>query len=121
MPFGEYEFGSKALVGPSWSISGTHRMNGVVALWGPGVKRGLRLEGAQIADLAPTILALLGVEIPHHMDGRVLEDAFEAGAIEPMWGAPEPPATASGEDSFDLSEEEQAEIAARLRGLGYVG
>jgi hypothetical protein len=96
-------------------------MNGVVALWGPGVKRGHKLEGAQIIDLAPTILALLGVEIPRHMDGRVLEDAFEAGAIAPVWGAPAPPTPPSGEGTFDLSEEEQAEIAARLRGLGYVG
>jgi predicted AlkP superfamily phosphohydrolase/phosphomutase len=121
MPFGEYEFGSKALVGPSWSISGTHRMNGVVALWGPGVKPGTRLDGAQIVDLAPTILALLGVEIPPEMDGRVLEEAFEGDVIRPVWGAPEPPPTTPGQDPLELSEDEQAEIAARLRGLGYIG
>lgn len=122
MPFGEYEFGSRALVGPSWSISGTHRMNGVVALWGPGIKRGRELHGAEIIDLAPTILALLGVEIPHDMDGRVLEDAFEAGAVRPVWGVPQgPPTEARSDGPFELSEREQAEIAARLRGLGYVG
>jgi predicted AlkP superfamily phosphohydrolase/phosphomutase len=124
IPFGEYEFGSKALVGPSWSISGTHRMNGVVALWGPGVKRGQELTGVgaspEIVDLAPTILALLGVEIPHDVDGRVLEDAFEPGKIAPLWGDPKPSPLAV-EDEFELTEQEQAEIAARLRGLGYVG
>jgi predicted AlkP superfamily phosphohydrolase/phosphomutase len=117
MPFGEYEFGSKALVGPAWSISGTHRMNGVVALWGPGVRPGYELRGAQIVDLAPTILAMLGVDIPRDMDGRVLDEAFVEGAIEPRWGDP----VDGSEERTELSEQEQAEIAARLRGLGYVG
>jgi arylsulfatase A-like enzyme len=102
-------------------------MNGVVALWGPGVKRGQELSGPgavpgpAIIDLAPTILALLGVEIPHDVDGRVLEEAFEPGVLAPRWSEPEPGDAAPTEDPFSLSEEEQAEIAARLRGLGYVG
>jgi arylsulfatase A-like enzyme len=95
-------------------------MNGVVALWGPGVKPGHRLSQTSIVDLAPTILALLGVEIPRDMDGRVLEDAFLQGAIQPVWGAPDTPPAAPSDESFELSEQEQAEIAARLRGLGYV-
>jgi predicted AlkP superfamily phosphohydrolase/phosphomutase len=120
MPFGEYEFGSKALVGPAWSISGTHRMNGVVAMWGPGVKPGHKLVEASIVDLAPTILALLDVEIPRDMDGRVLDDVFLPGAIRPVWGESEPPSSGPTDESFALSGQEQAEIAARLRGLGYV-
>jgi arylsulfatase A-like enzyme len=71
-------------------------------------------------DLAPTILALLGVEIPRDMDGRVLKDAFLDGAIQPVWGAQETHSASPSDDSFQLSEQEQAEIAARLRGLGYV-
>jgi predicted AlkP superfamily phosphohydrolase/phosphomutase len=125
MPFGEYEFGSNKLVGPSWSISGTHRMNGVVMFWGPGVRPGQELHGARIIDLAPTILSLLDVEIPGHMDGRVLDRAFQTGALAPRWGAAE----GGGVDGervqpgarVQLSEEEQAEISDRLRGLGYVG
>ncbi len=119
MPFGEYEFGSNKLVGPSWSISGTHRMNGVVMFWGPGVQPGRELHGAKIIDLAPTILALLDVEIPGHMDGRVLDEAFREGTMTPRWGAAEGGGV-NGE-RVHLSASEQAEIAARLRGLGYVG
>jgi predicted AlkP superfamily phosphohydrolase/phosphomutase len=119
MPFGEYEFGSNKLIGPSWSISGTHRMNGIVALWGPGVRPGTKLHGAQIVDLAPTILALLDVEIPGGMDGRVLSEAFEEGVLAPRWGDADP-AGADG-DQVRFTEQEEAEIAARLRGLGYVG
>jgi predicted AlkP superfamily phosphohydrolase/phosphomutase len=119
MPFGEYEFGSNKLVGPSWSISGTHRMNGIVGLWGPGVRAGYKLRNAQIVDLAPTILALLDVEIPNTMDGRVLSEAFEEGALSPRWSAQDEILPQS--EQVLLTEDEEAEIAARLRGLGYVG
>lgn len=119
MPFGEYEFGSNKLIGPSWSISGTHRMNGIVAFWGPGVRPGHKLHGAQIVDLAPTILTLLDVEIPSTMDGRVLSEAFEEDTLAPRWGAGEQ--TGVDGEQIRLTEDEEAEIAARLRGLGYVG
>jgi hypothetical protein len=65
-------------------------------------------------------LALLGIEIPRDMDGRVLDDAFLPGAIQPVWGGPETSSAAPTDESFELSEQEQAEIAARLRGLGYI-
>jgi hypothetical protein len=89
------------------------------------VRPGQELHGARIIDLAPTILSLLDVEIPGHMDGRVLDGAFQAGALAPRWGAAE----GGGVDGervqpgarVQLSEEEEAEIADRLRGLGYVG
>jgi predicted AlkP superfamily phosphohydrolase/phosphomutase len=119
MPFGEYEFGSNKLVGPSWSISGTHRMNGIVGIWGPGVRAGYKLHNAQIVDLAPTILALLDVEIPNMMDGRVLGEAFEEGVLAPRWSAQDE--TLAQGEQVRLTEDEEAEIAARLRGLGYVG
>jgi arylsulfatase A-like enzyme len=43
---------------------------------GPGVKRGIVLDSpARLVDIAPTILALMGIE-PEHMDGIVLADAL---------------------------------------------
>jgi predicted AlkP superfamily phosphohydrolase/phosphomutase len=123
MPFGEYEFGSHRLVGPAWSISGTHRMNGVLMLWGAGVKQGTSLHGAHMVDVAPTILALLGLDVPADMDGRVVSEALQEGVISAVAEAVPPPDDgAAGRPAGDsLSVEEEAEIAARLRGLGYVG
>lgn len=87
---------------------------------GPGVRKGAELEGTRIIDLAPTILYILGLDIPSDMDGRVLEEAFEESFLTRRrirYGPPSP--LGAGLDSgFD--EEESQEIRDRLRGLGYL-
>ncbi|HVM47102.1 MAG TPA: alkaline phosphatase family protein [Candidatus Acidoferrum sp.] len=54
-----------------------HRPFGVVCLKGPNVKRGERLYGASVLDVAPTILALAGLPVGGDMDGRPWVEAFE--------------------------------------------
>ncbi|MFZ1505666.1 MAG: alkaline phosphatase family protein, partial [Anaerolineae bacterium] len=63
--FGEYEFGSHRVIeAMRRGISGTHRMNGIFAALGEPVQPGVEISGATLADLAPTILHLLGQPIP---------------------------------------------------------
>lgn len=57
--------------------SGNHRMNGILLMKGPALRRGVKIEGAEIIDLAPTILHLLGLPIPSYMDGKVLKEALD--------------------------------------------
>ncbi len=52
--------------------SGNHRGNAFIAALGTSVEPGSVLEGASILDLAPSILAHFGVEVPGHMDGKVV-------------------------------------------------
>lgn len=54
--------------------TGNHWPNAFVAARGPDVPDGLALQGASILDLAPTILARFGVEVPAYMDGRALPE-----------------------------------------------
>lgn len=54
-----------------------HRMEGVIVLAGNGVKRGHRISGATLLDIAPTILALQGLPKPADMPGRVLVEALD--------------------------------------------
>src|SRR5262249_35291975 len=61
---------------PDPNLPATHWMDGILAIDAPGVRPGERLK-ADLNDLAPTALALLGVAIPDTMDGRVLHEAFE--------------------------------------------
>lgn len=99
--------------------SGAHADNGLVLLAGRDVRGGVTLHGADVLDIAPTLLYLLGVELADDMPGDVLWEALEPasgpprrvatherGAPAPSWAEAEPAA--------------EAELRERLRALGYV-
>jgi hypothetical protein len=54
-------------------------------MYGKPFKKGATVGGATIFDIAPTVLYLLGLPVPHDMEGEVLEDA-----IDPAWLASNP-------------------------------
>lgn len=100
---------------------GTHRLDGIFIASGKMVKKEVSIEGANIVDLAPTILHLFGQPIPDDMDGRVLEDIFTEDFLS---GNPPRYRSASGEDgtasTVAYSSEEEQDIKERLKGLGYI-
>jgi predicted AlkP superfamily phosphohydrolase/phosphomutase len=53
---------------------------GTFVAMGPGVKKGVQINGLQISiyDIAPTVLHLYGIQPPKQMQGRVLNEIFEA-------------------------------------------
>jgi len=53
-----------------------HRPLGILAMRGPGLKQDERIYGANLLDIAPTVLTLLGLPVGRDMDGRVLVEAF---------------------------------------------
>ena len=59
-----------------------HQLYGIVALYGPGIRKGYTLDGATVLDLLPTILALEGLPQAADMPGKVLVDAFEPGLAD---------------------------------------
>jgi predicted AlkP superfamily phosphohydrolase/phosphomutase len=122
MAFGHADFGSNKLVEPIIGLSGHHRPDGVLILAGGGVKPDTQVEGASILDLTPTILHVLGIEVPEDLDGRVLSEAFEASSPVAR------PVTFSQANVYkdstsepDLSDEEMEEVQEKLRGWGYAG
>ena len=52
--------------------TGNHLANAFLAVSGPGIEAGEVLQGVSVLDLAPTILARFGIEVPDHMDGSVV-------------------------------------------------
>jgi predicted AlkP superfamily phosphohydrolase/phosphomutase len=119
---GLHDFTTNKLISPSFGPTGDHRMEGVLIASGAGVRQGATLEPANLLDIAPTVLHLLGVPVPGDMDGRVLSELFDP-TIVPQVGnsegsngehlAPEPVEAA-------YTEEEDAEIQQRLADLGYI-
>jgi hypothetical protein len=61
---------------PDPNLPGTHWRDGVVAIEAPDIRPGGHLQ-ANLEDIAPTALALLGLRVPEGMEGRVIQDAFE--------------------------------------------
>ncbi|MDQ6862014.1 MAG: alkaline phosphatase family protein [Verrucomicrobiota bacterium] len=53
-----------------------HRLHGVLAAHGPGIKPDQIVHSASLLDVAPTILALLGVPVPADFEGQVLTQMF---------------------------------------------
>ena len=55
--------------------------DGVLFLAGSGIRGGVQLEGAGLADVLPTLLYGLRLPVAKDLDGRVLVDAFEEGFL----------------------------------------
>ena len=71
-----------------------HRPQGIFVASGPGFKRDELVYGARLLDVAPTILHWFGLPVGADMEGRVLEEAFDAAARRPVetvptWEKPE--------------------------------
>ena len=100
--------------------SGSHLMNGIFLIKGNGIRAGKEIKGAELIDVSPTILYLMGEPIPSDMDGKVL-----TGILEPSFLKTNPPrfSPAGGdEDTPDVgySDEEAERIREQLEGLGYL-
>jgi predicted AlkP superfamily phosphohydrolase/phosphomutase len=115
---------SLAWVEPDGNLPGTHRPEGIVALSGADIPAGRHLK-ANLTDATPTILALLGLPIPAHIEGKPIvvpaSAATHAGSTSPT--RHHPPADTLGgphRSSFEYTFEEQEVIEQRLAELGYL-
>lgn len=118
--FGESEFASNKIVGPTLGHTGHHRLEGIGAVIGPHVQVGAQIQNASLVDLAPTILYALGLPIPPDMDGRVLTEAFTPEFVQEtalQYGTENAVRTDFG---GTYSDDEEAEVIQRLADLGYV-
>jgi len=86
-----------------------HKRDGVVALSGAGVDGSADLGGAHLFDVAPTVLATLGVPAGDRMDGSVLP------AVEPVGTEPYPEFDPDAQVATD-----DGDVEARLADLGYI-
>lgn len=101
-----------------------HRMDGVLVLHGPGLRKGVRLDQASVFDIAPTLLYMAGVPVGRDMEGRVLRDAFEEGTPDPEFveSYEDPQWKALRQQRIEqLVTTQDPEIMEKLRSLGYIG
>ncbi|MCH7527417.1 MAG: hypothetical protein IID39_08275 [Planctomycetes bacterium] len=118
------------VAGPPHPACGEHRPEGIYLWRGPHVPRGARGSDARITQIAPTVLALLGIPMPGWMDGRpmtVVADAqdppvspltkegMRGGAAKELDAEPMPPSAGRA-----YTDEQRAAIEERLESLGYI-
>ena len=93
---------------------GVHHLDGIYLVAGPGIAAG-RGELAQIEDIGPTVLHLLGLPLGEDMQGRVIPEV-ERDLGLPVATIP------SWEDGRARGSEEPVDAATwdQLKGIGYV-
>jgi predicted AlkP superfamily phosphohydrolase/phosphomutase len=114
-------------------VSGTHRLDGILLISGPGIQTGPLEVAANHYQIAPLILYLLGLPQDSRMlalapaDGGVFEAALDPAALgeRPIRSIAEYPGTdrsgklrEAGQDPMDNPQLEEA--LEKLRSLGYV-
>jgi predicted AlkP superfamily phosphohydrolase/phosphomutase len=114
--------GGRKIVAPNLRTrSGGHRMNGIFLASGPDIAKGRALNNPRIVDIAPTLLHVLGLPVPSHMDGRVLTEAFADGsrpANVPI--TYEQTNGAHKGETVGYTPEQEEKVKERLRQLGYL-
>jgi arylsulfatase A-like enzyme len=84
---------------------------------GPGITAGQAVTGAKLIDLAPTMLAFLGIPVPCGLDGRVLESIFTLDTLSITYDETD---AALEQGDFAFSSEEEEKIKQHLTDLGYL-
>lgn len=102
-------------------ISGDHRVHGILFARGPGIRRGARVEDANLVDIAPTVLYAMKEPVPRDMDGRVVEAIFEESfSRENEVRISEAGGNGAGGQDGGYTNEDEEVIAKRLKALGYL-
>lgn len=105
-------------------VNGVHRLNGIFAAAGPGIRKGHCVDSLEIIDLFPTMLYSLGMAVPKSVDGKVAEGIFAEDRLSayPICYCDDSLKEAdqvSG-DKATYGQEDADRIAESLRGLGYI-
>jgi predicted AlkP superfamily phosphohydrolase/phosphomutase len=105
---------------PSRRLAGEHSPEGVFLAAGPNIRPGAYPD-LHIADLAPTIMYGMGLEVPRAMDGKAQTDIFEPAyvATHPMQYL-DVDLFGDGRSTEDKTEAYEAVVTQRLRELGYI-
>ena len=114
-------FGRRPPVHRASGLAGIHTREAILVAAGAPVRRDATGPQANLADITPTVLGLMGLEPPGDLDGRLLEEVFvfpaerrpvDMGKAE----GPKPPAVGEG----GYSQQDQEAMTRRLEDLGYL-
>ena len=123
---GLHDFTTNRVITPVFGPTGDHRPEGILIASGPLIRHINAPCQANLLDIAPTILHLLGIDASNDMDGRTLRELLDQGsAIEPLSQAyvrtlAEANSNLSKRLDLGYTEQEDIAIKQRLADLGYL-
>ncbi|MBN2381690.1 alkaline phosphatase family protein [bacterium] len=103
-------------------LSGGHRPEGILLLWGQGINSGKRLPDATTYDITPTLLWANNLPASKEMVGHPIEQALSGQALAsrpPLRVASYGP-RANEPAQSDLADEIDDQIKIKLKALGYI-
>jgi len=102
--------------------SGNHRSDGVLIIKGPQIKKARKIIGAEIIDIAPTALYLMGLPVPKDMDGKILKKIVDDDYLNknPVTFSVTDETGIHGPEENFYSQEDEKKVKERLRNLGYM-
>jgi len=98
-------------------MTGTHSQDGIIVMHGRDINGGQKIDGAGIADITPTVLAYMGIEVPSGIDGRVLGEYFKE-PLKYTSAGKDNGSSANRQDSYSAGEKDK--IERELASLGYM-
>lgn len=98
-------------------IEGTHYPEGIYVLSGRNIIPGR--THTDIINIAPTIYAALGAELPDYVDGAVMKEAFKV--VPEIRFARSENTYSKLRETFAHSSDDEKQIERRLADLGYLG
>jgi arylsulfatase A-like enzyme len=104
-------------------LSGAHHPEGICILQGPQIRKGVRLNPANLLDVTPTALMLMGLPVAEDMPGRPLTEAVSE-AYRRSYSSNRCPTYEDGQrtEGDENKEEPMSEdLIKQLKALGYLG
>lgn len=105
------------VVKPWNSTPGMHNLYGILIAKGNSIKENAKIEGAELKDVAPTILYDMGIPLTKEMDGKILFDIFRMPNKDIIR---EGSSYKQTQNNNGYSSEEEKIINKRLKDLGYM-
>jgi predicted AlkP superfamily phosphohydrolase/phosphomutase len=100
-------------------LTGDHNSEGLFFAYGDIINN--KRVDAEIYDIMPTLLYLMGTPIPEDVDGRILTEVLDKGFLERNQVRFEKPATSTPSGEKGLDQDQARKVEEQLRSLGYLG
>lgn len=103
-------------------LTGNHQPDGIIMAHGPDIQPG-QIEGLTVMEIAPTMMALLGLPVAGNLPGQIATELIRPGFFDeqPLQSVADYSGVTLPNREIVLDHDVQEDEMNTLKGLGYVG